>query len=357
MLEKLLVSDGENTVCSPISTYIALAMLTEVTGGNTRQQILDMLGAADIETLRENVSALWKSNYADTPSLKSLLANSLWLDSSREYDQTTLKTLAEKYYASSFSGKPGSEEMNEALRSWTDESTGGLLTKYTKDLSVEPDSVLQLLSSIYFKAMWENRFMEQGTSEQLFHGANGDTKVEMMHMSDMMPVYRSASFTSVSLGLRDSGSMYFLLPNENTDINALVSDPDVMKAIGIISDDSLSYPMVHLSVPKFMVAGKVDLLDTIRALGAADALDPAKADFSLLTELPNKVYLSKAEHAALVEIDEQGVTGAAYTSLVMAEGAAIPEDEIDFVLDRPFMFIVTGRDGSILFAGIVRNIV
>ena len=37
-------------------------------------------------------------------------------------------------------------------------------------------------------------------------------------------------------------------------------------------------------------------------------------------------------------------------------GAAKPDEEIEFVLDRPFMFIVTGRDGSILFSGIVRNI-
>ena len=33
----------------------------------------------------------------------------------------------------------------------------------------------------------------------------------------------------------------------------------------------------------------------------------------------------------------------------------IPEI-IDFVLDRPFMFVITGADGSILFSGVVRNI-
>ena len=33
-----------------------------------------------------------------------------------------------------------------------------------------------------------------------------------------------------------------------------------------------------------------------------------------------------------------------------------PEEEVDFVLDRPFLFLVTARDGSILFAGTVCNI-
>ena len=49
----MLVSEDENTVCSPINLYIAFAMLAETSDGNTRQQILDMLGAQDMDTLRE----------------------------------------------------------------------------------------------------------------------------------------------------------------------------------------------------------------------------------------------------------------------------------------------------------------
>ena len=46
-----------------------------------------------------------------------------------------------------------------------------------------------------------------------------------------------------------------------------------------------------------------------------------------------------------------------FTELGVSEAAAeIPDDEIDFVLDRPFLFLVTGQDGSILFSGVVRNI-
>ena len=71
LMAQLLTSDNENTVCSPLNTYIAFAMLAEVSDGNTRQQILDMLGVTDIEMLRANVSALWESNYVDTPVLKA----------------------------------------------------------------------------------------------------------------------------------------------------------------------------------------------------------------------------------------------------------------------------------------------
>ena len=110
--------------------------------------------------------------------------------------------------------------------------------------------------------------------------------------------------------------------------------------------------MVNLSVPKFKVSEKTDLIETVRALGVTDALDTDLADFSPLTGDKENLYLSKADHAATLEIDENGVTGAAYTELGISETA----DEIDFVLDRPFLFLVTGQDGSILFSGVVRNI-
>ena len=53
--------------------------------------------------------------------------------------------------------------------------------------------------------------------------------------------------------------------------------------------------------------------------------------------------------------DEEGVTAAAYTVLPMAGAARPPEDEIDFVVDRPFIFVITGEDGLPLFAGVINQ--
>lgn len=356
IMGQLLAAEDQNTVCSPINIYIAFAMLAEVSEGTTRQQILDMLGCSDIDKLRGQVNALWQSNYVDTPALKSLLANSIWLDQSVSYNMETLKRLADQYYASSFSGIPGSEEMDEALRRWTDENTGNLLSEYTKDMKIQPDTALEILSTIYYKATWVDVFRENNTTQETFHGTLGDASVDMMHRTDMMGVYRTDTFNALSLNLTDSGTMTFYLPKEGVDVDALASDPHVLEAARYSEDDRWSYPLVHLSLPKFQVKAKTDLIETIQSLGVTDALDPTRSDFTPLTTEKDELFVSKAEHAALVEIDEEGVTGAAYTELAVAEGAALPDEEIDFIVDRPFMFIVTGRDGSVLFSGIVRNI-
>ena len=357
LMEKILVAEDDNTVCSPLNTYIAFAMLAEVSGGNTRQQILDVLNVPDIETLRSRVNALWLSNYVDTPTLKSTLANSVWLREGTGYKEDTLNELAKTYFASTFRGDPASEDMSKALQQWTDENTGGLLSEYTKDMKLDADTVLALVSTIYFKAAWAEEFWEEGTKTETFHGTKGDTQVDMMHKSEMMGTYQTDAFTAVGLGLVDSGTMYFYLPNEGVDVNTLASDPDVLKVLKEDwADGNWSSPEVHMSVPKFKVSGKTDLLGAVAELGITDALNPSLSDFTPLTEDVDELFLSTADHAAMVEIDEKGVTGAAYTELMLAEGAALPENEIDFVLDRPFMFVVKGADGSVLFSGIVRNI-
>ena len=224
-------------------------------------------------------------------------------------------------------------------------------------MSIKPGTVLELLSTIYYKAQWVHDFSPDLTKKESFHGVSGDSSVEMMHKTEVTNIYKAKNFSSVGLSLYESGSMYFFLPNEGRDVNALLSDPEVMKAIRFDEADKNNIRAeVAMSVPKFKVSSKSDLMDSLKALGIRDALDPSLADFTPLTTEKKGLYLSKADHAALLEIDEKGVTGAAYTELAITEGAPVSDRKESFVLDRPFMFMVTGRDGSVLFSGIVRKI-
>ena len=353
--ELLITDEVRNTVCSPLNIYIALSALSEVSDGNTRAQILDVLQAPDINSLRSRASALWNANYLDTPAVKSLLADSLWLRNDIAYNEETLQRLADIYYASSFSGQMGSADLNKQLQEWTDKNTGGQLSDYTKDMSLDERTILGLVSAIYFKASWTDRFYPERTDTAVFHGAAGDTDVQMMHRDLMTSLYQTEHFRAVGLNLTDSGTMYFFLPKEGTDVKNLAADRDVLSICRNTWTKDTAFPIVHLSVPKFHISGKTDLLESLRNLGITDALNPDLADFTPLTNEADQIFVNAAEHAAMVEIDEEGVTGAAYTELAMA-GAGMPQEETDFVLDRPFFFSVVSPDNSLLFSGIVQTI-
>ncbi len=355
LMQALLPAEEGNSLCSPLSGYIALSMLAELCGGSSRQQLLELLGAPDLAALRQSNAALWKGNSANTPALKSLLANSLWLSDSYAFRPEPLERLAEHYHVSSYAGQVGTEAMDRALRQWTDEHTGGLLSQYTENMSLSGNTVMSLISTLYFEAMWRGGFIASENSEEVFHGLSGDCCVSMMHKTAEMMLFRGESFTAVRLGLLDSGAVSFFLPAEGLQPEDILAAPELFDALyGDPADERLTEALVVLTLPKFRISTKLDLLETLRSLGVTDILDELTADFSPLTDRRG-LYLGRAEQAVCVEIDEQGVLGAAYTELDIREKAIISSERCDFVLDRPFFFAVTGADGAILFAGCVRE--
>ena len=78
------------------------------------------------------------------------------------------------------------------------------------------------------------------------------------------------------------------------------------------------------------------------------------APFSPLTKA-EEVYLSEIRHGTRIAVDEQGVTASACTIIPGAGAAPPPDEEIDFTLDRPFLFAIYGNDGLPLFVGIVNQ--
>ena len=126
---------GQNLVYSPLNVYMALSMLCECTDGNSRAQILTLLGQSDLASVRAQASALWNANYCADGAVTSVLASSLWLRDGTNYVQSTLDTLAKTYYASTFSGEMGSDDYNKVLQSWLNEQTGGLACRSRRPAS------------------------------------------------------------------------------------------------------------------------------------------------------------------------------------------------------------------------------
>ena len=110
---------------------------------------------------------------------------------------------------------------------------------------------------------------------------------------------------------------------------------------------------VNLAVPKFDVSCDLDLSEGLQKLGITEVFDENAANFSAMCE--QTVFLSSASHAARVAIDEEGCTAASFTMMRYYGAMMPPEEYVDFVLDRPFVFAVTSADGMPLFVGIVNE--
>lgn len=348
-------NDGENAVCSPLNVYLALAEMAEITDGESRAQVLALLGSADIETSRRKADDLWFKNYMDDGATASILASSLWLRDDTVYDADTLQTLADVYRSSVFSGEMGGDALNGELHEWINEQTGGLLREQAGNVTLTPDTALELVTTIYFRAKWLDEFSPEETAPAAFHAAAGDQICDFMNADGWFYGYRGAHFFAASKSFDNAGSMWFLLPDEGVAPETLLSDPEALSFLssGLEDWDSFGFYWGRISLPKFDVSSDLDLLPALRALGVTDAADAERADYTPLLPGSSGVALGSVEHAARVTMDERGVEAAAFTA--MGYGMGGPDQQMDFILDRPFLFAVTGADGLPLFVGVVNR--
>ncbi len=352
--------EGENRICSPLNVWMALAMLTETTDGNSRQELLDLLGMDSVEAVRDTVKSLWQANYSDDGVLTSILANSFWLRDETSYSQTTLDTLAREYYAASFSGRMGTEEYDKAIRAWINEQTGGLLKEQANGIRTDPLTVLVLISTIYYKASWEEPFFGSSNETRIFHSPTGDEEQTFMYEKlESETAWLGERFTAVGKCLNGFGTMYFLLPEEGTSPEALLSDPEALAMIGSRQGrEGLNQKEfdVFLRVPKFDVSSDLDLIGALKDLGVRDVFSAPTADFTPLTTDTDALCVDEVKHAARVRIDEEGCEAAAFTEIALPESIE-PEqlEKLEFTLDRPFLFVIANNEGLPLFVGTVNH--
>ncbi len=348
----LFLNAEKNSVYSPINVYMALAMLAETSDGASRQQVLDALDLDSIEALREQVKHVWNAHYQDDGVTTLLLSNSVWLDETYPFRNDATDALVNRYYASCFHGDLGSEAMNQQLRDWLNATTGGLLQEQTQNVTMDSDTVFSLVSSIYFAADWVNEFNPDHTQDMAFHCGEYDLLTPFMRTFFSGTYYRGANFGAVRLGLEGNNGMWLILPDKGYTVSdILASDEYLQMTLNPNSWENRSSRIIHLNLPKFDVVSETDLSDGLKSMGITNVFDREKANFSPIT-YNRGLQVNGISHAARVVIDEEGCLAAAYTTILMGN-AGLPNQEIDFTVDRPFLFVISSRDNLPLFAGTV----
>ena len=110
---------------------------------------------------------------------------------------------------------------------------------------------------------------------------------------------------------------------------------------------------VNFSVPRFEIENRFELKEALRALGMEQAFSP-EADFSALLSVPDKPsIISSVLQASSLKVNEEGSEGASVTAILVST-ANLPGEmkQINFTLDRPFLFLITESDtNTVLFMG------
>ncbi|MBR5641272.1 MAG: hypothetical protein IKW92_04015 [Firmicutes bacterium] len=345
-----------NAVCSPVNVWFALAMAAEGAAGDTQKELLDLLGVSTVEELREIAGNLWTANYTDDGANTCRLGASLWMNQDIDFKEKTLQTLAKDYFAASFRGEMTDPAFSRAFKDWLNEMTGGLLEGNIEQMDdFNPDNVMALATTVYFSAKWDNEFSEDRTFAETFHGTKKDADVDFLHSGREGTYYWEDDFGAVQLPFTEAGSMWIILPDEGTAPEDLLGSGEVLSFLSKdYGEKNCKSLIIDLALPKFDLTASQDLKETLTSLGVTRMFTGA-ADFSNLTD-EDGVYVSSAQHDARVKINEEGCEAAAFTVMMLSKSSMPPDERMEFRVDRPFLFVVTGIDGLPLFMGLVNQV-
>lgn len=341
----------DNWLVSPFSLQCALGMLLNGANGETHDEILYTLGLSQYS--QEEVNVYFKKLIEGLHTVNSAItvktSNSVWGNAGVPLKDDFQKMNIENYFAMvsqlDFSDPSAVDQIN----AWCNQTTEGLIPSILEE--VNPTATVYLLNSLYFKARWESEFAPEKTQEGDFNTSSGKVvKADFMQTQRMAAYVENEWFTSTSLSYQnDSYVMRLILPQPEISIDQVLqalseSDENLWKNT-ILAD-------INLKMPRFALENKMDLTPTLQALGMKKAFSGG-ADFSSMSDVAT--YISLVQQATRLKVDEDGSEGAAVTVI---EGylsdlmRPLPEEEVDFFLDRPFLFqIIESSTGTVLFMG------
>ena len=295
----------------------------------------------------------------DPAAFRLNIANALWGRQDYRFLDEFTTVVGENYGAgvtpADFVGQP--EESRLRINDWVANETEGRIVDLVPPEKFERDPpALVLTNAIYFNAAWLRRFKEMPTPTD-FHPLTGNAvAVHMMKRTGKTGYASGNGYQAVDLQYKfGKMSMTILLPDSGT-FEAFEASLD-NALVGRTLED-IETRAVVLTMPKFEFESTFDLVDTLRAMGMANAFDISRADFSgmdgrsCMAGNVSCLVLSDVIHKAFLAVDEEGTEAAAATAVIAILVSGAPGPPVEVTVDRPFIFLIRdGETGTILFIG------
>ena len=345
--ELLSGAQSPNVNYSPVSLYYALSLASMGAEGQTRQELMELMGVEEEELLKSQAQNFYHHYFIQNEIGQQNLGNSLWVDDSARLKEGFAKEAADFFYTEMFQGDLNDPRFCQARGQWVKDHTGGVLAP---EFEPNPEAVLSILNTVYFKDEWVDNFLEEDTAPATFSREQGDpVTVDFMNQTITGAFTRGENFLRAGLPMKNGSSMIFVLPDEGVSAASLAASEASLREAFTGGEDS--YGTITWKVPKFSFGSDLDLKALLMQLGVESAFSGEKADFSRLLENSKDVFIDSVKQQSHIGIDEKGVEAAAFTQIMFC-GSGCPEDEAHMVLDRPFLYAIEVSPDAPLFLGL-----
>lgn len=353
----IIKNDSKNILLSPISYYMTLAILAEMTNGITNEQILTSLKMSSLDYIRSNTKLLFEKSYKlKGDSDKMFLGNSLWIDDSFTVKEDLLKDLAQYYYALSYNGDLQSLETAKRIKEFIESSTGNLIKNPVESYLGDPLEVLQIFNTLYLESKWVDKLIKAGNMN--FTLPDGSiVSSDFLYGDEPSMAYVTKNYTSYIRNFRNGFKMNFILPSVGKSPYDLIEEEAVFKEIIKLQDymfnTEITVGRASAYLPQFSYRSNIDLINPTKGIGITDMFNPSNTGFKKVNSNAN-LYVSGYKQETYIELDENGIKAAAITKASVSNES---DEIVDMILnfDRPFLYIIYDKDNIPLFIGLLNN--
>lgn len=297
---------GKNLFFSPFSIRVALAMCAVGAKGETRQELIDLIGAPEnVDEQNRQYAALLKSVQGEGERPFQLVtANAMWGQQGFHFNTDFQEAIADFYdgalHVVNFQTEP--EKAVKTINAWVSDRTRARIKELISRNVINNDTRLILTNAIYFKGRWESVFEKSATRDEDWHGPK-TCKVSMMHQKGSYLYYEGDDFQAVNLPYKGRQlSMLVVLPRKRDGLAALENRWATQQTFRQVTDGFDSESVI-ISLPRFKIETEFKLKPVLCAL-RADLAFSDDADFSGIADTPLKI--SEVIHKAFVEVNEEG---------------------------------------------------
>lgn len=347
---ELQKQEGKNTMISPMSVSLALAMLYNGADGNTKKQMEEMLNKAGMSSIDINNSYkdLVAGLTSQDPKVELSISNAIFYRNSFPVKPDFIST-NKTYYNAEISGIDftKSAETLSKVNNWVLTNTKGKIDKIIEQ--VKQEDVMYLLNAIYFNGEWKYTFDTKETSNRAFTKSDKSIiQVPTMSIEKEFQYSKESNFELLEL-LYGSGkySMLILLPDDGKNVDEIIKN---------LTTDNLNIWTKKMTeqkkkvyLPKFEFKYDNSLKDELNSLGMTDAFNEAKANLTGISDA-GKLFVSEVMHKSYIKVDERGTEAAAVTGITVGVTSVGPD--LSFRVDRPFIYLIREKtSNTVLFIG------
>jgi len=345
------MQEGENTLLSPISLSMALAMAYNAASSDTAANIAQTMGDEDPTLINPHYNALIAHLNREHDSDKIQIGNSFWIRDTLEAKQTFVDVLSKDFNADIHSADFADKNTINIMNTWVEDKTNGLLKDTIKE--IDPLTIAYLMNTVYFKGKWLDAFSEDATLSLPFYLADGSTRpVPMMSQTKSFQYAENDVVQVAAFPYKDNTRMVIYLPKES--LNDLIKSHNYNDLAMLTSDEQMINRRLSVSMPKFEYSVSNPLKNALVEMGLTLPFDNEKADFSNMIEIKNEnVFISDVFQNAKIINDEGGTEAAAVTVVEFGVTSMPMVDEpIVFNCNKPFFYVIEDiTTGAALFMG------